>query len=91
LKTVSKHSEKYVKCITLGLNYNPNTPGFLEEDDEDAMDEEDFYGGDDDYDNEDSSWKVRKAAIGLLDGNMNYTNKTVCSKVLEESLPTLQK
>jgi len=57
--------KKYVKCITLGLNYNPNTPGFLDEDDEDAMDEEDFGCDDADYDNEDSSWKVRKAAIEL--------------------------
>jgi hypothetical protein len=54
------------------------------------MDEEDLYG-DEDFNNEDSSWKVRKAAIGLLDGNLNSISTDVCSECLKSCFPTLLK
>lgn len=55
------------EIITKSLHFNPNMPGFLEyEDGEGEGDDGDEYGDNSVGQEQDTSWKVRKAAITVL-------------------------
>ena len=86
----SSSNNKFKSMILKGLRYNPNQPGFLDDDDDDyGMDEEDPYDYDMmNVDDEDSSWKVRVSAINLLDANLSRIGLLVCSNSLVEAFPT---